>query len=136
MTQKRLRPTQLLARLAALAAALSLVFGIALAKRGVFHCADGTWHVIACCAQAPVDPDVTADEPACCQHVDVTVVDLREDAALPQLSVPPVSVAITLFGPVRWGTLDLPDGEPSEAPTGPPPRASARRLSLLSTLRS
>lgn len=124
-----------MARFAALAAALSLLVTLSMSKRGLFRClSDGTWHVVACCAATPVERDVTADEPACCAHADVSVADQREETAAITPLVPPLSRATTLFAAVRWGTLDLPEREAHAGPQRPPPPTSARRLALLSTL--
>ncbi|MCC6648179.1 MAG: hypothetical protein IT374_21740 [Polyangiaceae bacterium] len=121
-------------RLCALVAALALVSSVALAKRGLVRCAtDGSWHLVACCAELARDSDVTADEPTCCDHVAVDVADLAEHAA-PAIALPSPTVTTTLFAAARWGTLDdtLAGVRP---PSGPPPPRIADRLALLSTLR-
>lgn len=125
----------MVARLAAVVAALSLVFTVAMSKRGLFRCAsDGTWHVIACCATPPLEADVTADEPACCAHVDVATPDLRDEGGVLAPSLPPLTIASTLFADVRWGTIDAPLGQPLGPPRGAPPRDRRERLASMSTL--
>ncbi len=125
----------LLFRLVAMAAALALVSSVALAKRGLVRCAgDGTWHLVACCAGSSHDHDTTADEPACCEHVDVVVSDMS-DHALATIATPPVGLATTLFAAARWGTLDGSLAN-ARAPSGPPPPTISVRLSQLSTLLS